>query len=452
MPALADRKYLRLLTLCLLYLAQGMPWGFVTYTLAAYFAGQGMEAKDLGAALAITSLPWSIKFLWGPLVDRFTAPAFGRRRPWIVMAQALMVITIFGILAVPDLVADLKILVALLFVHNVFAALQDVAVDALAVDLLDEEERGTANGLMYGCKYLGGGIGGAGLSRIMETVSASGGSEAGLQAAIATQGLILAAILLFPLLLRERSTDRLVPFGAPGRSDAAPAAGPDLGEAVLPHVPQPEAPRDMMETVRTLFRVFRLRSPFLGALFALGMSISAGALGVIATIFYVQHLGWADTEYAQFAGGPALVMGLVGAFAGGWLADKLGRKTVIIGSCFALAALWVAFVLCQPYWEVKMVVKGFLLAEPLFMSMMAGGFFALCMDLSLPAVAATQFTAYMALSNLSASMGQYFGGVLKDSFSYPQLFLAAAVVQVVVAGYVALIDPLEARRVLGDGE
>ena len=438
MPSLADHKTLRLLTLCLLYLAQGMPWGFVTYTLAAWFAGQGMDAKSLGAALAITSLPWSIKFVFGPVVDRWTVPAFGRRRPWIVLAQSLMVVTIFAILAVPDLVADLRILVGLLFVHNVFAALQDVAVDALAVDLLDEDERGTANGLMYGCKYLGGGIGGAGLSMVMES--------AGLQSAIAVQGMILAMILLFPLLLRERSGDRLLPFGAPARSDAAPA-GADFGEA--PGVPAVDPPRSMAATFALLWSVFRLRSPALGAVFALGMSISAGGLGVIATVFYVQHLGWADTEYAQFAGGPALGMGLVGAFLGGWLADKLGRRAVIIGSCLALAAVWLGFVAAQPYWESRAVVKFFLLVDPLFMSMMAGGFFALCTDLSLPAVAATQFTAYMALSNLSASVGQYVGGVIAESFTYPQLFVAGGLMQIAVAGVMLFIDPLQARRELG---
>ena len=440
MPALADHRRLRLLTLCLLYVAQGLPWGFVTYTLAAWFAGQGMDAKELGAALAITSSPWTFKFLAGPVVDRWTAPAFGRRRPWIVMAQTLMVVTVLGILAVPDLVADLKLLVGLLFLNNVFAALQDVAVDALAVDLLEEDERGTANGLMYGCKYLGGVVGGAGLSTVMES--------AGLQSAIATQGLILVAILLFPLLLRERSTDRLLPFGAPARSDAKQVAGTDLGE-MLAEAPAAVPGRSMLETAGLLVSVFRMRSPALGALFALGMSISAGALGVIATVFYVQHLGWADTEYAQFAGGPALMMGLGGAFLGGFLADKLGRRTVIIGSCVALALVWFGFVGAQSYWENKTVVKGFLLAEPLFMSMMSGGFFALCADLSLPAIAATQFTAYMALSNASASLGQFFGGQVAESFSYPTLFLGAAVIQLIVAGVVAFIDPLQARRELG---
>ena len=439
MPTLADRPKLRILTLCLLYLAQGLPWGFVTYTLAAWFAGQGMGKAELGAALGITTLPWSIKFLWGPVIDRWTAPAFGRRRPWILLAQGLMFATVLAILAVPDLMANIKVLVALLFLHNCFAALQDVAVDALAVDLLEEKERGTANGLMYGSKYLGGGLGGAGLSKVMAASS--------LTWAILVQGLILAVIFLFPLFLRERAGDRMLPFGGPAKSPA-PEPGPRPEFAEGPGVPSSDAMPSLSvpELLRLLWRVFRLRSPALGAVFALVATMSAGGLGVIATVFYVQHLGWADTEYAEFAGGPALFMGLFGAIAGGWLADRIGRKPVVMGASVVLGIVWIGFALAKPYWDVQVVTKGFLLAEPLFMSLMAGGLFALCMDLSLPAIAATQFTAYMALSNLSTSLGQVLGGQVGELLSYKQLFLGAGALQILVALLILPIHPLQARE------
>jgi predicted MFS family arabinose efflux permease len=98
------------------------------------------------------------------------------------------------------------------------------------------------------------------------------------------------------------------------------------------------------------------------------------------------------------------------------------------------------------------VAKSFLLAEPLLMSTMSGGLFALCTDLSLPAIAATQFTAYMSLSNLSASLGQWLGGMIADQLSYPQLFAGAGVLQILVALVILPIDPLQARRTLGGAE
>lgn len=443
LPVLSERPRLRLLTLCLLYLAQGLPWGFMTYTLAAWFAGQGMSAAELGLALGSTTLPWSFKFLWGPVIDRWTAPTLGRRRPWILLAQGLMFVTVMAILAVPDLVVDIKLLVGLLFLHNCFAALQDVAVDALAVDMLEESERGTANGLMYGSKYLGGGIGGAGLSKVMAASSLSW--------AILAQGIILAVIFLFPLFIRERRGDRLLPFGLPGRTKT-PRIGavPDLAQA--PAAPDADAfpQRSIGEMLRLLLKVFRLRSPALGGVFALIATMSAGALGIIGTVFYVQELGWADTEYAEFAGGPALLCGLGGAIFGGWLADKIGRKPVVAGASIVLGVSWMVFAGLENYWEVRAVAKAFLLAEPLFMSIMAGGLFALCMDLSLPAIAATQFTAYMAMSNFSTSLGQMLGGLISEQLSYPQLFFGAGVLQILVAFVLIPIEPLQARRVLGD--
>lgn len=439
LPTLSDHPRLRLLTLCLLYLAQGLPFGFVSFTLAAWFAGQGIGPAELGKALALISLPWAFKWLGGPLIDRWTVPSMGRRRPWILLAQGFMVVTVLSVLAIPDLMANLPLTIGLLFLYNCFAALQDVAVDALAVDMLEEKERGTANGLMYGSKYVGGMLGGAGLSKLMAASSMSW--------AFVAQGLIIGVIFLFPLLFRERAGDRLLPWGRPARGEASQHL--DLAEATSAPAPD-TAQRGFVEMLRLLFKVMRLKSPALGGLFVLTATAAAGGLGVIATVFYVQHLGWADTEYAEFAGGPALAMGLGGAVFGGWLADKIGRKAVVGGASVLLGVSWIVFAGLGDYWEIRAVTKTFLLLEPLLISTMAGGLFALCMDLSLPAIAATQFTAYMALSNFSVSIGQYLGGQVAEHLSYAQLFLAAGVLQILVALFIVPIQPLQARRELGE--
>ncbi|MEO1983368.1 MAG: AmpG family muropeptide MFS transporter, partial [Fuerstiella sp.] len=69
-------------TLCGLYVAQGIPWGFVTVTFAAWLAQpkHNLSTAQIGPMLAVATLPWSFKFLWGPLMDRFTIPSMGRRR------------------------------------------------------------------------------------------------------------------------------------------------------------------------------------------------------------------------------------------------------------------------------------------------------------------------------------------------------------------------------------
>ena len=61
----------RVFTLCALYVAQGIPWGFITVTFVTYLAAEGFAAKDLAMLLTLGTLPWSVKFMWGPVIDRY---------------------------------------------------------------------------------------------------------------------------------------------------------------------------------------------------------------------------------------------------------------------------------------------------------------------------------------------------------------------------------------------
>ena len=152
---LSDRPLLRLITLCILYVAQGIPWGFVSVTFATFLASQGKSIETIGTLTAMATLPWTFKWVWGPFIDRFGIPSMGRRRPWILAAQLGMIGTIVAMAFVENPSEHVATITWLVFVHNIFNSLQDVSVDALAVDLLEESERGRANGFMYGSKSFG---------------------------------------------------------------------------------------------------------------------------------------------------------------------------------------------------------------------------------------------------------------------------------------------------------
>ncbi|MGB0515843.1 MAG: MFS transporter, partial [Poseidonia sp.] len=164
---LVDSYRARVITLSLLYVAQGVPWGFITVTMVTFLAAEGADAGDLAYLLTLGTLPWSFKFLWGPIIDRFQIPELGRRRPWILIAQTGMVALLVTMLLVPDLTNNISLLGALFFVYNVFTALQDVSTDALAVDVLQSHEFERVNSYMFTAKSLGGVIGGAGLGTII---------------------------------------------------------------------------------------------------------------------------------------------------------------------------------------------------------------------------------------------------------------------------------------------
>ena len=84
-------------------------------------------------------------------MDRFAFPPMGRRRPWILLAQ-MGIIGSFLLIAVlsPDPKESYCLLAALGFLENFFGAVQDVAVDGMAIDILEENERAEANAYMLG--------------------------------------------------------------------------------------------------------------------------------------------------------------------------------------------------------------------------------------------------------------------------------------------------------------
>ena len=408
--SLSGRPHLRLFALCTLYLAQGIPWGFMTITLPAFLADRGLGTAVVGATMSMTTLPYTFKFIWGPLIDSFTIPSLGRRRPWILLAQLMMALTVISMIAIPDLTAGLTALSWMILIHNVFNALQDVSVDALAVDILTDSERGRVNGLMYGSKYLGGFIGGAGMATVIEW--------SGLRAALILQTAVLLAIMMVPLLVRERAPDAAVVRPSARRV----AAG--------------------------LLAAFRLRSTILGVALAVAIMLSTGILQAVSNVLFTQKLGWDAGEYARIVGGPGLWVGLGGSALGGFLADRVGHRRLAAIASIGLAGVWLLFAASEPLWTERWFVYLLFLAEPLFQSVMIVSLFALFMDISSPLVAGSQFTAYMALFNLSTTIGLRLAGSLDEALDYSGVYALAGAIQIAATVILPFIDPGETRRKL----
>ncbi|WP_338869128.1 MFS transporter [Myxococcus stipitatus] len=134
----------RLALLGVLYFVQGMPFGFQATALPVYLRERGVSLTTLGF-VGVLALPWGLKALWAPLVDRYYSSRWGRRRSWILPMQAGLTLTCVaaGLLASEG--GSLKLLLGLILVMNLFAATQDIAVDGLAVDMLRPEELGLGN-------------------------------------------------------------------------------------------------------------------------------------------------------------------------------------------------------------------------------------------------------------------------------------------------------------------
>jgi PAT family beta-lactamase induction signal transducer AmpG len=143
---------------------------------------------------------------------------------------------------------------------------------------------------------------------------------------------------------------------------------------------------------------------------------------------------------------------------GGILADKFGPKRIATFGCIVLAISYASFGLASPDtgiipwfdWHDKNIVIGYILVDTLMGSMIATSLFAMYMTVSWPKVAATQFTAYMAILNLSTTIGYKFSGVVSEAFTLPMIYVGAGVLQLAVIVIFPFIDVHQARRVLGE--
>lgn len=360
-----DRANQRLVVVAALYLAQGIPWGFATITLAALLAEQGVDANAIGQMLAAVVFPWSLKFLGGPLVDGLRLPG-GRRRPWILIAQMGMVGTLAGLsqvgLASPDQ------LTAWLLAHNVFAALQDVATDALAVDVMPDRERGRANGIMYGAKYGGTALGGAGLALLIQHFGWSIGTL--------VQAGVVAAIGAFPLFLREPNHD---PLAQSTRADWTSALGGLLGK----------------------------RSFWWTLALCLTIGLPSALLTPLANTLFIEQYGWTATSWAVLNGGPGVTAGLVGAVGGGFLVSRYGPGKIGVLAATLHASTMLIFSLSPDLFHNRDVVSLTLVVQSAAAGTATVGSFTLAMRVAPPVLAASCFTALMAMQNLSTTSGYW---------------------------------------------
>ena len=115
----------RIVWLSSLYLVQGLPFGFQAAALPAFLRESGVSLTEIGF-LDLLALPWLLKALWSPVVDRFGSSRWGRRRSWILPLQLLLAVVCVGCsFAPPD--RALALLLGLIFSANLVAATLDVA-------------------------------------------------------------------------------------------------------------------------------------------------------------------------------------------------------------------------------------------------------------------------------------------------------------------------------------
>lgn len=135
----------RLASVALLQFPSGLPLGLVWLAVPTWLTEQGVDIKLVGL-VTLAQAPWTFKFLWAPLLDRYPLPFLGRKRGWIVVCQMGLLATGLALALYSDR-PDAVVIVGLLALAHAFAsATQDIAIDAHAVEVLRQEEQGAAVG------------------------------------------------------------------------------------------------------------------------------------------------------------------------------------------------------------------------------------------------------------------------------------------------------------------
>ena len=413
--ALSERRWLRFALFTSCYFAQGVPLGLLSLAIPPRLAELGFGVSDVALVGTVVGIPWAIKLLGGPFMDRFKFPPMGFRRPWVLVAQAGLTVSLLVLAFVPfGAGMSLVPLMVVGFLVNAFAATQDVAVDGMAIDVLEMDERGRANAFMGFGQSAGAAAFGALCGYLL--------SLWGLAAGAITCAVMLAAIFVFAAVVRERPGERLLPW-TEGRATERVET----------------AKRGFRAIFADLMRVLFLPMSLLLVAVEFINRVRDGMQVAVFPVFAVEQLGYTTTEYTSFTGIVAFSSALIGAMLG-FVIDRHGAKRFLLVALAGSAACHLVAGSLPSLWEEAdevLVLAGliFLFTQLIFVATIA-----LFMNLCWPRIAATQFAIYMSLANLSRTAGSGAMAVVGDHLTFAQDFLIMGALLTVAAGLLLLYN------------
>jgi PAT family beta-lactamase induction signal transducer AmpG len=363
--------------------ASGLPFALSQGTLQGWLAETGLNIKTIGW-FTLVGVPYNLKFLWAPLLDRFVPPFLGRRRGWIVLLQALvaLVIAALGLQAPGDaiyVVAVLSLLLAFL------SSSQDVVIDAYRTDTLRPQERGigsTAVQIGWRVAFY---ISGA-LAMVLSGVI-------GWRATYLAMAAIMGATTLLTLMAPE--------------PDVKVAAPRTLQEAVV-------------EPIREFFgRPGVIAVLLLVILYKLG---DAAALS-LSTAFLIKGVGFSAAQVGAVAKTTSISATIVGTVLGGLAFARLGlyRSLLLFGILQASTNLLYSLLALKGHDLTVMVIAVGI--DNLAGAMAATIFGAFVMALCDPRFSAFQFALLSALAALSRTFVGPVSAVLVAQVGWPVFFV-----------------------------
>jgi PAT family beta-lactamase induction signal transducer AmpG len=369
-------------------------------------ADRGVDLGTIGL-LSLAGLPYTLKFIWAPVVDAWQVPylsRLGRRRGWLVASQLVLMATILFLGTRDPLSAPLMVGLAALLVASA-SATQDIVVDAFRVQSLpgDEQAAGMAS---YVAAYRVG-------------MLASGAGVIGFSAWLESQG--LAKETIWPIAYAAAALLVLV-----GLAAALFAKEPEN------HSPAQTAETDgplrrLLETAKGAFSEFLLRDAAIAVLAFIVLFKLCDALAGTMTAPFVLSLGYSKAAYAAIVKGVGLAALLIGGFAGGAVARALPLVTAlwlaaIVQMLSNLVFVWLGWQETSPWaLTVAIVIENFAgaVGTVIFVAYLS----ALCRN---PLHTATQYALLTALASTGRTFFSSGTGFAAEALGWPLYFVSTA--------------------------
>ena len=367
----------------------GLPLALTGTTLQAWLTSGRVDLTLIGLLTAVT-LPYTLKFLWSPLMDRFVPPFLGRRRGWMLLCQLALVAGING-MALLGLDRGPMALAGMALVVAFFSASQDIAVDAYRTEILHPTELG-AGASVYIMGYRVG-------------IICSG-----------ALGLILADRIPWPMVYQVMSLAMAVGV-------AATLLAPEPKLEIVP-------PRTMKQAVVSPFVEFlRRRGAWEILLFILVYKIDAAMVAKMMTAFMLD-IGFTKTDVGAVTNGLGIFASIGGAIFGGAVMTRLGiyRALWIFGLLQGLAGL--SFTLLAVLGHNYPMMVGAIVAENICAGMATAGFVGFLMSLCDKRFTATQYALLSSLMALGGTLAGMQGGWLAKQIGWPWYFVASTLVAI----------------------
>lgn len=386
-PGFAALLNKRLAVMLPLGFASGLPLALTAGTLQAWLAAEGVDLKTIGI-FTLVGLPYTLKFLWSPLMDRIVPPWFGRRRGWMLATQFSVALGL-GLMAMSEPRTHPEWLAACALLVAFCSASLDIVFDAYRTDTLHAHERGLGAAVWVNGYRVALLVAGAGALMMADVI--------GWQLTY----LMMAAVMM-------------------------------AGLGTIMFSPEPtrvaDPPKSLGEAVGAPLEEFFSRPQALGflaviILYKLGDAVASS----LQSAFLISGIGFSPTDVGTVKG-LGILATLLGALLGGLLMARSGLVPSLLAFGVLQAASNLGFVWLAIAGKSSAVLMAAVVIENVTGGMGTAAFVALIMSLCDPRYTATQFAL---LSSLEA-LGRVFVGRpsadVVDAVGWTQFFLLSVAV------------------------